>query len=211
MVFDTLVLGLLDANCYVISDEPPKALIIDAAGDAPELIAHLEGKNLAPELLVTTHGHADHFAANAELAACYDKMKIAVGRGDARALTDPTLNMSFLVGQEFISPPADRLLDEGDIVEFARWQFRVLNTPGHTGGSISLFTEDFDGAPAVFSGDVIFAGSIGRSDIEGGDFDALIDGIKRKILTLPDETVIYPGHGPATTVEQERRTNPFLK
>ena len=211
MVFDTLVLGLLDANCYVISDEPPKTLVIDAAGHAPELIAHLEGKNLEPELLVTTHGHADHLAANAELATRYDEMKIAVGRDDANALTDPALNKSFLIGQEFISPPADRLLDEGDVVEFARWQFRVLHTPGHTIGSVSLFTEDFDGTPAVFSGDVIFAGSIGRTDIEGGDYDALLDGIKSKILILPDETIIYPGHGPATTVGREKISNPFLR
>ena len=210
MIFDTLVLGYLDANCYVISDEPPEAMVIDAAGHAPELIAHLEGKGLEPELLVTTHGHGDHLAANAAVAACYDKMEIAVGRLDEPAFSDPILNMSYLIGQQFLSPPADRLMDDGDVVEFARWQFKVLHTPGHTIGGISLFTEDLDGTPAVFSGDVVFAGSIGRSDIDRGDFEALIDGIKRKILSLPDETVIYPGHGPPTTVGRERRTNPFL-
>lgn len=210
MHFDILKVGDLESNCYVLSPGAPEALLIDAGGDARRIIGHLEGKALEPVLLVNTHGHVDHIAANAELREQYADMKIAIGRADAGALASPARNMSFFVGRRVKSPPADRLLDENDVVEFGPWRFRVIDTPGHTPGGICLFTEDLNGAPALFSGDTLFAGSVGRCDIPGGDWQQLVEGIRQKLFTLPDETVVYPGHGPATTVGVEKTSNPFV-
>ena len=210
MVFETLPVGGLESNCYLLADEPPEAMVIDAGGDAGRIIGRLEAKGLVPALLVVTHGHADHIAANAELRKRYGDMKIAIGREDARALTSPVRNMSLFIARRVKSPPADRLLDDGDVLEFARWRFRVLHTPGHTRGGICLFTEDLDGTPAVFAGDTLFADSVGRCDIPGGDWTRLVESIRGKIFSLPDETVIYPGHGPSTTVGYEKQHNPFV-
>jgi len=207
--FETLRVGELGTNCYVLADDSADALVIDPGGDAERVIEHLEAKGLTPTLLVNTHGHADHIAANAELRERYGDMEIAIGRDDAVMLIDHTLNMSALVGQCIKSPPADRLLDEGDVVSLGRGRLRVLHTPGHSPGGICLFTEDLDGGPVLFGGDTIFAGSVGRCDILGGNWDQLIEAIRRKIFTLPDETVIHPGHGPSTTVGVERKANPF--
>jgi glyoxylase-like metal-dependent hydrolase (beta-lactamase superfamily II) len=184
--------------------------VIDAGGDARRIIEHLEAKGLEAVLLVTTHGHADHIAANAELRKRYGSMRIAVGRGDAKALTSPARNMSLFVARLVKSPPADRLLDDGDVVEFGPWRFRVLSTPGHTPGGICLFTENLDGRPVLFSGDTLFADSVGRTDIPGGRWDDLIRSIRERILVLPDETEVYPGHGPSTTVGHEKKFNPFV-
>lgn len=210
MHFEILKVGELATNCYVLADESPDALVIDAGADAASIIGHLDANGLAPTLLVSTHGHADHIGANAGLHERYGDMKIAVGRGDEGAFTSPARNMSFFVGRHITSPPADRLLDEGDVIEFGRWSFRVLHTPGHTPGGISLFVEDLAGRPALFSGDTIFAGSVGRCDIPNASWEDLFEGIREKIFTLPDETVIYPGHGSPTTVGEEKKTNPFV-
>ena len=250
MIFDTLVVGSLESNCYVLADSAPPcvaasqsraeqggrgalvlrsegasplrrvALVIDPGGDARRIIEHLEGKGgpqrdkarrgpLEPATVINTHGHADHIAANAELRKRWPDVKIAIGRADAKALTSPLKNMSLFVARLVKSPPADRLLDDGDVVEFGRWRFRVLATPGHTPGGISLYSDDLDGRPVLFSGDTLFAESVGRTDIPGGDWKSLIRGIREKIFVLPDETQIYPGHGPATTVAHEKKFNPF--
>ena len=206
----TLTVGDLGTNCYVLSDEPPDALVIDAGADAGRIIAHLEAEKLKPVRLVVTHGHADHIAANAELRKRYDDMEIAVGRDDAGALVSAVRNMSVFVGMNVVSPPADVLLDEDDVVACGTCALQVLETPGHSPGGISLFVEDLDGAPALFCGDTLFAGSVGRTDIAGGDWDVLLASIREKIFSLPDETVVYPGHGPATTVGREKKSNPFV-
>ena len=210
MHFETLEVGGLATNCYVLSDGPPDALVIDPGGDAERIVEHLEANGLVPTLLVNTHGHADHIIANAELKRRYGDMKIAVGRVDAEALTSPVKNMSVFVGVQVRSPPADTLLDEGDVVSIGACEFRVLHTPGHSPGGIALFTGDLDGRPAVFSGDTLFAESVGRVDIAGGCWEDLLASIREKIFTLPDNTVVYPGHGPVTTVAHEKQSNPFV-
>jgi glyoxylase-like metal-dependent hydrolase (beta-lactamase superfamily II) len=209
VIFDTLVVGELESNCYVLADEGSGALVIDPGGDARRIIEHLEAKGLAAASVVNTHGHADHIAANAELRKRWPDVKIAIGRADAKALTSPLHNMSLFVARLVKSPKADRLLDDGDVVELGRGRFRVLSTPGHTPGGICLYTEDLDGRSVLFSGDTLFADSVGRTDIPGGNRENLIRGIREKIFVLPDETDIYPGHGPATTVGHEKKFNPF--
>jgi glyoxylase-like metal-dependent hydrolase (beta-lactamase superfamily II) len=208
--FETLTVGELETNCYLISESPPDAIVIDAGGSADEIIAHLEAAGLAPTTLVATHGHADHIIANAALRERYVGMRIAIGRLDAEMLSSPAQNMSLVIGRQVKSPPADRLLEEGDLVEVGGVCLRVIHTPGHSPGSISLCAEDFGGAPAVFAGDTLFAGSVGRCDIPGGSWSELLAAIREKIYALPDETRVFPGHGPPTTVGHEKRTNPFV-
>ena len=210
MHFDTLKLGALQTNCYVLASPGPEALVIDPGGDAERVIAHLEAKKLTPALLVVTHGHADHIMANAELRKRYPDMKIAIGRADAGALTNALKNGSLFIGAMVKSPKAARPLDDGDTIEVGSLKFKVLATPGHTPGGICLFTEDLDGKPALFSGDTLFAESVGRCDIPGGDWDKLIASIRAKLLTLPDETAVHPGHGKSTTVGYEKKHNPFV-
>jgi len=206
----TLTVGPLETNCYVVSAEAPDALVIDAGADAEAIIAHLDAERLVPAMLVVTHGHSDHIAANAELKRRYDEMKIAVGRADADALASPVKNMSVYVGMRIVSPRADRLLDDGDELTVAGLTFRVLALPGHSPGGIGLYTDDLAGAPALFAGDTLFARSVGRTDIAGGDWETLLATIRERIFTLPDDTRVYPGHGPATTVGEERASNPFV-
>lgn len=210
MHLHTLRVGELETNCYVLWETPTDVLLIDAGGDAEDILACLDAEKLTPTRLVVTHGHADHIIANAELRERYDDLVIAVGRHDAGALTSPVRNMSVFVGLHVVSPPADTLLDEDDVVPVGTCALRVIETPGHSPGGISLFTDDLDGAPALFCGDTLFAGSVGRTDIAGGDWELLLASIREKIFTLPDETVVYPGHGPPTTVGKEKASNPFV-
>jgi glyoxylase-like metal-dependent hydrolase (beta-lactamase superfamily II) len=208
--FAILQLGGLATNGYVLSASSGEALVIDAGGSADVLIEHLQQTGLAPTLLAVTHCHADHIGANRALTERYPEMQIAIGRRDAKGLADTRQNMSVFVGMAITSPPADRLLDEGDVVSAAGLELKVIETPGHSPGSVSFFTDDLEGAPSLFGGDVLFARSVGRYDIEGGDWPTLERTIREKIFTLPDETVVYPGHGPATTVGEEKRANPFV-
>jgi glyoxylase-like metal-dependent hydrolase (beta-lactamase superfamily II) len=159
-------------------------------------------------LILNTHGHVDHIAGNAALKRAFPDAPLLIGAGDAAMLTDPMLNLSGLSGVAVTSPPADRLLVEGDVVEAAGLRLEVLDIPGHSPGHIVFVLRDEP--PVVFGGDVLFRGSIGRTDFPGGDLDQLLGGIRAKLWPLPAATVVYPGHGPATTVGHERRTNPFL-
>ena len=123
-------------------------------------------------------------------------------------LENPTKNLSIFMGQDSKQPKADRLLKDGDIIQVGELSFQVLHTPGHTLGGISLYNKE---GKACFTGDTLFLGSIGRTDLPGGSYPVIIKSIKEKILTLPDDVVAYPGHGPATTIAQEKRINPFLR
>jgi len=208
--FHAMTVGGLETNCYVLAADGPDALVIDPGGDAGEVLRRLEAHELAPALLVNTHGHADHILANAALRERYPDMKIAIGREDAGCLTNALKNQSFFIGMTVTGPKADRLLDDGDVVEVGKLKFRVLATPGHTPGGICLFADDLDGGPALFSGDTLFAEGVGRCDIPGGDWERLVESIRTKIFTLPDDTKVFPGHGPQTSVGHEKKHNPFV-
>ncbi len=132
-----------------------------------------------------------------------------IGRGDAHLLTDANANLSGPFGLPFTSPPADRLLDEGERIELAGVEWDIFEIPGHSPGSIVLCTEQSD-PPVALVGDVLFAGSVGRTDFPGGSQKALFDGIRGKLFRLPENTEIYPGHGPSSTIGREKRTNPFV-
>ncbi len=200
-----LVLGPLSTNCYIVFPlGGKKALIIDPA-DSPETIfAALKEHDLQPGAVVLTHGHCDHICAAAALAK--EGIPVFVHAADALMLKDPGESGAFFFGfsQEACQP--SRLLREGDTVDLGNKEvLRVIHTPGHSPGSICLLSES-----CAFVGDVLFAGGVGRTDILGGDDEALARSLRR-LLELPDDTIVYPGHGPATTIGRERNSNPFLQ
>ncbi|MGD0040720.1 MAG: MBL fold metallo-hydrolase [Isosphaeraceae bacterium] len=158
--------------------------------------------------ILDTHGHVDHIAGNAALKQAHPDAPLVIGRHEIAALSDADINLSRPFGIPITSPPPDRLVDDGEKIEIAGFSFEVREIPGHSPGSVVFVCTTYD-PPFVIGGDVLFAGSIGRTDL-GGDYEQLMSGIFAKLLNLPDQTKVYPGHGPATTIGQEKRTNPFL-
>ena len=184
------------------------AVVIDPGFEPEPVLEKLADEGLTVRLILNTHGHVDHIAGNADLKAAYPDAPLVIGAGDEQMLTNPMLNLSGLSGVDIRSPPADRLVREGDVIEAAGLRFEVLDIPGHSPGHVVYLVRGHP--PVVFGGDVLFRGSIGRTDFPGGDLDQLLTGIRAKLWPLPDDTVVYSGHGPVTTVGHEKRTNPFL-
>lgn len=211
----SLVTGPLETNCYLIGCHQSHEGVVVDPGVALEsqfrqlkdLIAETEMEVLS---IINTHAHADHIAGN-RLLKELTGAEILIHTLDAPKLVDPSLNGSSLFGVGITSPPASRLLEDGDTVEFGAVRLRVRHTPGHTAGSISLLGDGF-----VLTGDTLFAGSIGvveRADGSPdpcGDYTQEVDSIRKSLLDLPDDTRVYPGHGPPTTIGRERLGNPFL-
>lgn len=207
MYIETLQVGSLGTNCYLVGDEASKqAAVIDPGGEAGRILAAARQAELTISHIINTHGHGDHMAGNADLVAATDAA-LVVHANDADMLTDPRLNLSALMGMPLAGPAATRLVAEGDVIQVGGLALHVLHTPGHTPGGISLYAPT---AGVLFCGDALFQGSIGRTDLPGGDHGQLLEAIRLKLLTLPDETVVYPGHGPASTIGDERRGNPWL-
>lgn len=213
MVVKTLIVGPIQTSCYIVSfPNSRNAMVIDPGGDTEQIIKYLNTKTLQLVYLVNTHGHIDHIGANAELKDAYPSCQICIHPADAAMLTDAPQNLSFELGFNYVSPPADRLIKEGAIINLDTHKFVVCHLPGHTPGGICLLYEPEDKSepPVMFSGDTLFCGGIGRTDFPGGSHQQLLKGIKQKIFSLPDDTVVYPGHGPPTTVGQEKQMNPFF-
>ncbi len=185
-----------------------ECLVVDPGLEPEEILHFLQEHQLTPAAILNTHGHADHIAGNAALKAAYPAAPLLIGAGDAPMLTDALANLSAPFGLAIVSPTADQLVKEGDVLQFAGFTLEVLLIPGHTPGHVVFLC--WQPGPLVFGGDVLFRESIGRSDFPGGDHLLLLEGIHTKLLTLPDTVVIYPGHGPVTTVGHEKRNNPFL-
>lgn len=185
----------------------PEAVVIDPGTEPDAILSFLAENGLAPAAILNTHGHSDHIAGNADLKAAFPDAPLVIGVGDAPLLSDPELNLSRPFGFEVVSPPADRLVREGDVLSFAGLTLDIWEIPGHSPGHIVYAVRDVG---LVFGGDVLFRGSIGRTDFPGGSFETLAAGIRGKLYPMPDETVVYPGHGPVTTVGHEKRTNPYV-
>ena len=201
-----LEVGMLGTDCYIAVNEPEKrGVIIDPGADAQHILSVVKKRDLTIEAILLTHGHSDHIGALAEVAKEL-KVPVMIGEEDAKMLTNAKINLSAFMGDDITCDKANRLLKDGDTVEAAGFVFEVLATPGHTPGGCC-----FKQGNIVFSGDTIFCESIGRTDFPGGSYPQLIKSIKDKILTLPDEVKLLPGHGPGTEVGWERRMNPFLQ
>lgn len=205
MEIRSLAVGSMAANCYIIWCEQTKdALVIDPGGEGSRILAEIAKDGLHVRYIVNTHGHIDHIAANNEIRE-ETGAKLLIHPDDAPLLANPELNLSLYVGTAFRSVPADMMIAEGDEIVVGNLRFEVLHTPGHTRGSVCLKAEG-----VLFTGDTLFAGSIGRTDFPGGSYKQILESIKSKILPYDDSCLVYPGHGPSTTVGYERKNNPFL-
>jgi len=207
LIIEKLVVGALQTNCYLVGDEATReGIIIDPGGNGALILETVQRLKLDVKLVVNTHGHVDHIAANREVMEATGA-PLAIHPDDASMLTNPLRSFAILMGKIHPSPPATVLLEEGSTVEFGSIVLQVLHTPGHSAGSISLWCAE---EKAVFSGDVLFNLSIGRADLPGGSQRVLLQSIREKLFTLPDDTVVYPGHGPVTTIGFERVHNPWV-
>ncbi|MEO6812016.1 MAG: MBL fold metallo-hydrolase [Isosphaeraceae bacterium] len=186
-----------------------EALVVDPGFDVESIINVLNQHGLRLAAILNTHGHADHIAGNAAIKQTYPDAPLIIGRHEAHLLLDPDANLSRPFGVPLTSPPADRLVDEGERIDLAGFTFEVREIPGHSPGSVVFNSRDLT-PPFSLVGDVLFAGSVGRVDFPGGSGELLVSGIRTKLFDLPDDTIVYPGHGPATTIGAERRDNPFV-
>jgi glyoxylase-like metal-dependent hydrolase (beta-lactamase superfamily II) len=184
------------------------ALVVDPGFEPGAIGDVLEEEGLTPAAILNTHGHVDHIAGNAAMKRLYPDAPLVIGAGDADLLNDPMKNLSAFSGEPVLSPPADRLVHEGEILQLAGLDLEVFEIPGHSPGHV-VFVVRENGGVTVFGGDVLFAGSIGRTDFPGGSLPRLLAGIRAKLWNLPDATRVFPGHGPVTTVGEEKRSNPF--
>jgi hydroxyacylglutathione hydrolase len=200
-----LIVGPIQANCFILGCERTReAAVIDPGGDVDEILMTLAKDKLRSVYIINTHGHFDHAADNKRLKEVTGA-ELLIHRADAPMILHQKTSGEMWGMKVDNSPAPDRYLEEGDVVTFGEISLKVLHTPGHSPGGISLVTDKI-----VFVGDTIFAGSIGRTDFPGGDYDGLIRSVREKIFPLGDDVVIYPGHGPKTTVGRERRSNPFF-
>lgn len=206
MILKWLEVGAIAANCYVIGcEETLEGAVIDPGGSAQAILRVIKDLNLNIKYIINTHGHIDHIGANRQIKEATGA-KILIHEDDAKMLTNPASNFSMFMGRNITSPGADEFLRDGDIIKIGNTvELEVIHTPGHSRGGVCLKTDNM-----IFAGDTLFAGSIGRTDFPGGSYKTLIESIKEKILCYDDDVVVYPGHGPATTVGFERKHNPFL-
>jgi hydroxyacylglutathione hydrolase len=205
LILKTLVVGPIQSNCYILGDERTKeAAVIDPGGDADRILITLAKEKLRCIYIINTHGHFDHSADNKRLKEVTGA-QLLIHHADAPMIMHQGTNGGMWGTHIDDSPPPDRYLGEGDMITIGDISLNVLHTPGHSPGGISLVTDK-----VVFVGDTLFAGSIGRTDFSGGDYEGLLRHVREKIFTLGDDVIVYPGHGPKTTVGRERKTNPFF-
>lgn len=193
-------------NTWLLWDEDSReAFLIDPAAPSEELLARINELQLRVTLIVNTHGHADHIGGNAWFKSALGA-PIFIHPADATMLTDNRLNFSEYMGQPLKLGPADNLAKDGQVLQLGKCSVKVIHTPGHTPGCICLLADKF-----LISGDTLFELSIGRTDFPGGSHAQIVDSIKTKLYTLPDDTIVFPGHGPRTSIGLEKKSNPFVR
>lgn len=195
-----LVVGAMETNCYIFADlEKKEAALIDPGSNGNGIKREVEKYGLHIKCIINTHGHGDHISSNGKF-----KVPIYIHRLDVDFLRNAKLNMSAAFGFSIKSPEASRILEDGDIINIGDLELKVIHTPGHTPGSISLLNDG-----VIFTGDTLFMGGVGRTDFPYGSKEKLSDSIKEKLFVLNDKTIIYPGHGPASTIGEEKLHNGF--
>ncbi|MFZ0611921.1 MAG: MBL fold metallo-hydrolase [Desulfobacterales bacterium] len=205
MIIESLTVGPIQANCYILGcEETKEAVVIDPGDEADRILMSLARSGLTLRYIINTHGHFDHVGANKRLKSATGAA-ILIHRLDAPMLSQLAASAAAWGMSAEDSPAPDQMLEEGDTIAFGTITLKVLHTPGHTPGGISLATDG-----CVFVGDTLFAGSVGRTDFPGGNAATLKQNIRAKLFTLADEVIVYPGHMEPTTVGKERRTNPFV-
>ena len=202
MKIQTLEIGYIGTNCYVASDDNGICAIIDCDGNPEPLFRYIAENNLKPTHILLTHGHFDHIGAVEAVKEKYGCL-VCGGRKEQRVLTDPAVNCSLYNGVSLSITP-DIWLEEGDVVKVGDLKFSVMLTPGHTEGSLCFFLGD-----SIFTGDTLFQGSCGRTDLATGNWSDIMRSLKR-LRDLPGDYTVYPGHGPATTLSIERQSNPYM-
>ena len=206
MFLKILAVGPIQANSIVLGcEETRTGVVIDPGGEVPRILKVLQGAGLSLKYILNTHGHFDHVGGNQELKAATGA-PILIHADDAPMLSQlaaSARNFGLTVEN---SPAPDQYIQDGETISFGNLSLKVLHTPGHTPGGISLAMDE-----VVFVGDTLFAGSIGRTDFPGGDYDTLINSIQQKLFALNDNVVVFTGHGPQTTIGREKRTNPFAR
>ncbi len=207
MIIHTIHVGIIQTNCYLIGcEETQEGVVIDPGGHPERILKAIGESGLTIHYVLNTHCHFDHMGANAEIVAATGaplalhpaELPILQARGGAALFGIPVKE----------SPMPDVELAGGQVLEVGTLRFQVLHTPGHSPGSVTFYLEE---EGVAFDGDVLFAMGVGRADLTGGDWDTLMRSIREVLFALPDETVLYPGHGPKTTVGQEKRSNPWLR
>jgi len=216
MIYIKLPVGVLQCNCSIIGDPVTREAIVVDPGDEVERILDLLGRyKLMVKAIISTHAHIDHVGGLARLHQ-YTGAPVMMHRDDLPLYRGMEAQAAFLGMRAPELVEIDHLLKEGDALAWGSFLASVIHTPGHTPGSVSLYLPKDSGSvtlssPQLFAGDTLFQGSIGRTDLWGGSYEQIITSIKDKLMQLPDDTIVYPGHGPVTTIAQERETNPFLK
>jgi len=207
MLLNTVVVTEFMTNCYIVGDDSTReAVVIDPGGEAEKILREVEKMGVTVTAVVNTHAHVDHIGALKDVKDALG-VSVMLHPGELPVLKSAS-RMARLFGVTIDDPPEpDRLLKEGDEIAVGGMSLKVLETPGHSPGGISLVTSD---GKVCFAGDSLFAGSIGRTDLPGGDYNTLIQSIKSKLIPLGDDVKVFTGHGPATTIGTERRYNPFL-
>jgi hydroxyacylglutathione hydrolase len=204
MIIYAFQLGPMQANCYLLEcEETHSAVVIDPGDEADVILDMIRDRELKLEFIINTHGHIDHISANNDLKN-KTSAKLCIHRLDAEIIVDSQKNLSSFIGKPISSLPPDRILEDGDIIESGTIKLKVIHTPGHSPGSICLLADD-----AIFTGDLLFAGSIGRYDFPGSSYKQIKESLK-KVMEFDDNLIVYPGHGFNTTIGEERESNPFL-
>ena len=207
MLFDTIVVGPLGVNCSVLGCEATgQGVVVDPGDDADRILAQVQQHGLKIVAIINTHGHFDHVGANRQLTQATGA-PLYIHQADAPMLerVAKTAAMYGLPGEN--SPQPDRLLEDGMLIEFGTHRLQVIHTPGHTQGGCCLYLEAEN---KLIAGDTLFADGVGRTDLPGGSHQQLVESIKNRLFTLPDQVQVYPGHGPTTTIGHEKRHNPYL-
>ena len=204
MNIETVVVGDLETNCYIAYDpETREAVVIDPGANAPKILGRIDSKGIKPVFVVLTHGHPDHFGSAGEVCKA-TSAKLLIHESDAHILESRILTLQ---GFMFSSTRVDQKLKDGDVIRFGKCSLRVLHTPGHSEGGICLYS---DTESILFSGDTLFCDAVGRTDLPGGGSAELDQSVKR-LLSLGDNVKVFPGHGPATTIKQEKSNLGFIK